>query len=219
MELFDQVLLGVIALSLVFGAFVMFRWLFRSLFRKQKVSLAPVEGDISSYRDLLGLAQAEKGSFDRQISHFNETFKHLLDAYQQKKSEGAQADEINSRLYSFTIALRNAYMQLTAMLSTFLVFEHVKTLLVLYTNLGIDGRSPGAPRAGEIAKKLNVIKARIIAPLLTFQNKFAPDPNKYFFELTIPEPQIIHSIDVVDSELRDLYETISSYLDRFYNQG
>ena len=168
---------------------------------------------------MLGLAQAEKHTLDQQISSFHDTFKGFLDVYQQIVTSGTGAEEIKTRLYSYTIALRNAYMQLTAMLSTFLTYEQVKSLLVLYGNLEIHGRYADAPRPKEIESKLNAVAGRIIAPLVSYRKTMAPDPHKFFSELTIPDAPIILASDVVDKELLGLFEVMTSYLDKFYREA
>ena len=215
----DYLLLAVIALSLVAGIFTILRGLYRRVFKKSGFSPVSVQGDTSGYRNLLGLAQAEKHTLDQQISSFHDTFKGFLEVYQQTMTSGTGAEEVRTRLYSYTIAIRNAYMQLTAMLSTFLTYEQVKSLLVLYKNLDIDGRYSDAPGAKEIEGKLNAIAGRIIAPLVSYRQTMAPDPHKFFSELTIPESPIILASDVVDKELLVLFEVMASYLDKFYREA
>lgn len=212
----DYVLLGVVAAALLFVAFLILRWIFSLLFRKQRDAsgnAALFSSGIFADRELLNLSRTERASLEEKVVHLNETFESLTRAYQGRKAEGAVLEDLCERSINYALSLRGVFMELIAATNAFLMFERMKSLLIVYSNAGIEQRFPEAPRLRELEAKLQAIKTNVIEPLHSASTLNVPDPDSFFAQFTVPGPRK-HDVVIFNTEMDSLYALMKSYVER-----
>ncbi len=215
----DYALLGVVAALLLFVIVLVLRRLFSLLFRKGHTASASgisvlKGGGVFAHQELFDLSQAEQDSFARQVAAVNATFASLARTYQEKKAQGAVPEDLSERLLSYSLSLRNSFMEVIAAANAFLVFERLKFLLVMYTHAGIEERFPDSPKAGELAEQLNAIRQRVIDPLLSANRTGLTDPEAFFSQFTVSGARH-HDVEVFNKEMDSIYEAMKTYVERF----
>ncbi|HAK58861.1 MAG TPA: hypothetical protein DCO77_00545 [Nitrospiraceae bacterium] len=217
----DYAILGVVAAILLFMIVFLFRKLFSLLFRKVHTASGSASGisvlkggGVFAHQELFELSAAERGAFERQVSAINETFASLAGTYREKKSQGAVPEDLSERLLNYSLSLRGSFMEVIAAANAFLVFERLKFLLVMYSHAGIEERFPDSPRAGELAQQLNVIRQRIVDPLLAANRAALPDPVAFFNQFTVSGTGK-YDVEVFNREMDSIYEAMKTYVERF----
>jgi hypothetical protein len=210
----DYVLLGVVGGSLLFALFLLFRRLYRLMTGKQRdLCIMPSASSASERRILFRQFTAEREILQRQVSRLSESFAMVRDMYREKRATAATLEDLSDRLFNYTISLRRTIMQMAAAIYALSAFDRLKTLVRIYAQAGVDNPLSDAQSVQELAGKLETVRKQVIEPVLSGQNLNVPDPQKFFGQFTVPGPEEA-SIEVFDTKIEDLYNSMKSLVER-----
>jgi hypothetical protein len=87
LQLFDYVLLLLISILTGFSLFLLFRWLYSAIFKKQSELLKLRDEEVKGYKNILGQTQIEGKILEGRLSHLEENYASLSEAYEKTKTE------------------------------------------------------------------------------------------------------------------------------------